>query len=124
MSFEGDKFFSYGTCIAQRVKTKAGRFVYLVSSSRYSSTSSMHQGLVKNAIPKSARTVYVPGCDRWVSGTFFDHARILKEMQGGIEWRTADAAKAREPKKSRLLREAKAIQKRRKAYAEMFGVKL
>ena len=123
MSFEGLKFYSYGTVIAQIVKSAADKRVYLLNNTRYSSTSSMHQNLVKSAIPKTAKVVEVPGVDRWMSGTFFDHQRIFAALSASIEWRLRDAELSREPKKSRLKREAKQIEKRISAYMKLFGLR-
>lgn len=121
-SFEGDKFFSYGTVIGQKVRNKAGRRAYLINSSGYSSTTSMWQAVMKSAIPKSARRFYVPGVDRWMSGTFFDHKRILAGFDAMISWRKREAQTAREPKKTRLSKEARAIERKRASYVRFFSL--
>lgn len=123
-SFHGDKLFSYGTVIAQRVKTASGETVYLLNSSGYSDTTSRLQNLVDCVLHDAGyRYLRVPGTNRWTSDTFFDHKRILGELAGAARSLVEDSESCREPKKTRLRTEAKALLDKADAYREMFAVK-
>lgn len=123
MRFSGTKLYSYGTVIAQIVKSATGKRVYLLNSTGYSSTSSMHLGLVRSAIPKSAKVISVPGCDRWVGGIFSDHKRIIGALTATAAHLLEESAKARDPKKTKLLKAFRVTQKKIKNYAKLFGIK-
>ena len=123
-SFEGKKFFSYASTMGQIVENKSGKKAFLVNSSGYSVTASMWQNVMRSAIPKTARVFEVPGVDRWSSETFFDHRRILGEWKAAIDYRIKDAELAREPKKTRFLKEAKQIKAKMHSYAKFFGLSL
>lgn len=49
MTFNGDRFYSYGTVIANRVRLK-GREAYVLDSCSFSSSTSKHQSYVRRAI--------------------------------------------------------------------------
>jgi hypothetical protein len=53
MRFHGDRFDSYNTTIANRIRYK-GRVAYILDVARFSVTTSGHQGHVRHAIPESA----------------------------------------------------------------------
>lgn len=48
VSIDGDRLFSYATCIAQRVKDGI-----VVNGTKYSVTTSKHQSYLRNAISRS-----------------------------------------------------------------------
>jgi hypothetical protein len=50
VSFEGLKFYSYRTVIAQLVETKPGQFVAVFDSCRYSVSTAKHQSLAQSAV--------------------------------------------------------------------------
>lgn len=52
MSFDGKRFFSYSTCIAQIITSTNGESVYLINSERYSNTTANHKSQVMRAIPR------------------------------------------------------------------------
>ncbi len=78
---------------------------------------------MRDAIPKTAKVFEVDGIDRWSSDEFFDHKRILGVYKASIACRIQDAELAREPKKTRFLKEAKQIQAKMVAYAKFFDLK-
>lgn len=98
----------------------------MLTDHTYSSSTSNHQGNVRRAIPRTARTFYVPVSNEGYYGypsVSGDHRHNLKLWREGIQRTAKDAKAAREPKKSRLALEAVAIIEKAKEYAAFFGVK-
>lgn len=123
MSFEGAKFYSYGTVMAEIVTAPSGDKVFLVNEDKYSVTTSRHQGEVRAAIPRHARRFDVPGEDRWAGGRFSDPARILKAWERQTETILDEASRATmSKKKERLIAEAVSIVDRMRAFATFFAV--
>lgn len=123
MSFSGDKFYSYNTVIAARIRQNGDRPVYLVSTTKYSSSTSAHVGLVRQNIPKGARVFNVPGVQRGGYG-FEDFARILKDWTLEARRLIDDAARARDPKRTRLIIEAYRLRCTMRVFANHFGLSL
>jgi hypothetical protein len=122
MSFEGQKFYSYQTVIAERIEDD-GRVVFLVSEERYSSTTGQHLYHVTRAIG-SRKTFTVPGVSTG-SSNLADMPRILSAWQAEAERKVKEAGDAqREVKRSRLLVEAFEIFEKMRAFAEYFHLSL
>lgn len=51
LRIEGDKLFSYFTCIAQRLIDENGKVSYIVNNTKYSKSTTTIQNMVMNHIP-------------------------------------------------------------------------
>jgi hypothetical protein len=122
MHFEGVDFYSYWTVIGSIAKSATGDDVYFISDSSYSISTSRHQGYMRQAIPRDAKQIHVPGTSTGGSG-FSDSDRILKAWSKEIEYQLEIAAKSREPKKSRLMGEAAGTLEKMRDYAVTFALK-
>jgi hypothetical protein len=123
MHFSGRKFYSYGTVVAELL-THLGKSVFLVNSWHYSDTTSRHVNLVRCAIPKRAKRFEVPGVHRGSYVSFSDPERILKGWKAQADRLIADSAKAREPKATRLIIEARQVTITMREFAAFFGLSL
>jgi hypothetical protein len=147
MSFNGVNFRSYQACIASIVTNKKGDKAYLLSSRKWSVTTSQHQSDVRSAIPNDAKIIYcldptvgngrmyVPvGNDEeydenkhgWMDdpeGKHPDHNKNLEYWRGTFDGELETANKSREPKKTRLMQEAAATLEQMREYAAFFGLK-
>jgi hypothetical protein len=122
MTFEGDKFYSYGTCVAERV-TYNGQTVFLVSTENYSSTTARHLGDVRSAVRGRGKVFHVPGV-RTGSSDMADADRILTSWQTKAGYVLKTAADSRDPKKTRLILEAHGIVLKMQEYAAFFELSL
>ena len=124
MSFNGPIFYSYGTAIGAITKDAKGRRAYLINDGGYSGTTSMHRGIMRAAIPKTARVFIVPGWDHWVGGSILDHKRTVKVLLGDAEQYAKDAKAATRPAHAaKFAKAAKVVLAIAKRHAKAFGVK-
>jgi hypothetical protein len=121
MTFEGRKFYSYATCVAEIVKHD-GKTVFMVSRDNYSSSTSRHLSDIRSAI-RGEMTFHVPGVEQGRSN-IADLPRIFEGWQSEAERLLENSAQSREPKKSRLIVEAYQIVCQMRKLAEFFHVAL
>lgn len=118
MSFNGLKFFSYATCVAEIVKDKKTKqAIYVISEDTYSNTTARHLGHVRHAIPHGAPTFYVPGV-RVGYDNLADPQRVLSAWRDEVMRKLEESNNARNPKKNRLWIEAGELVERMQQYAE------
>lgn len=124
MTFEGRKFFSYQTCIAEIVEHN-GQTIYLVSAGTYSNTTAQHLYSVRRAIGyDSPRMIEVPGVDQGDSD-LADFHRIFGTLQKQANRKVEESAEAvQERKRSRLLIEAYEIVCKMQRLAKFFHLPL
>lgn len=72
-SFDGDRYYSYATVIAERV-TLRGKVAYVLNRTQYSVTTSGHQNGVRQAIPDGETVFEVSGIGRGAR-TLFNNAK-------------------------------------------------
>ncbi|MGA8938458.1 MAG: hypothetical protein WB439_04760 [Acidobacteriaceae bacterium] len=123
MSFEGRKFYSYGTVVAEIV-TYRGKTAFLVNSWSYSHTTSRHVNRIRYAIPKGVPHFEVPGVGINDRRSFGDLKRIMSAWQKNIEYILHESKEAREPKQTRLLIDAYHSTLRLRAFGAFFGLSL
>jgi hypothetical protein len=120
MTFEGGKFYSYSTVIAERVERDDKVVVFFVSLDTYSPTTSRHLSKVRSALHCRANVFYVPGVRRGHSD-LSDLDRIFGIWQNTANGKLAEAGKAqREIKRSRRIVEAYEVVVRMRKLAEFF----
>ena len=119
MSFDGALFYSYSTVIAEIVTNKAGTKAYLLAEHGYSGTTSVHQNLVANAVPYSARVFEIPGGGG--RDKFSDTTRILKEWAADIERKIEEAAEHKR-RRPHLLSECRAIADKMVNFGDFFEI--
>lgn len=117
-SFNASHIASYGTTIGAIIKAADGRTAYLLNSTKYSNTTSVLQGIVRDAVPADALVFMVPGVDRWQSGEFADSKRILKSLEAKRAAFLGESDSSREPKKSRLRDDAAKVESLVREYSE------
>lgn len=121
MSFEGTRFFSYSTIIAEIVDSPKGK-VYFVSEERYSRTTARHLSDVRSAI--HGTMLEVPGVSMGTTSGLGDIDRILdvwgKEIFDKIE---GARIAQRTVKKIRLLREAEEVFEKMRKLDDLFKSK-
>jgi len=119
-SFEGVDYYSYNTVIASIVFNDKGEQAYLVSTGKYSVSTSSHQSYVCSAIPIGARKFFVPGVERggW---HFSTPIRILRAWAEQFDGLLVESSKSRNPKRDRLRLEACALVDTMTEYAAWIG---
>lgn len=63
-SFSGPSLYSYGVEIARRVQNADGEVVFLFLDKKYSVTTSIHQGIARDAISRADLPLYVEAMPR------------------------------------------------------------
>ena len=122
MSFDGPKFYSYWTVIAEIV-THNDREAILVSDHNYSPTTSRHLREVRDAI-RGRTHFYVPHVDRGEEN-LGDFHRIFTDWRKQAERILADAEAAhQERKRSRLIVDAYEVVCKMRELAEYFHLSI
>lgn len=95
VSFEGDHYLSYATCIAER-RVLDGKDIYFLSLGHYSVTTTEHQNRLSSAIPGGATvfrvTAVAQGCRRLLSE---DKPKVWARNEAKAMLRRAGEAKLR-----------------------------
>ena len=127
VSFEGKNFSSYRTVVATICETPKGETVYLLTNYNYSVSTNRHQSIARRAIPNDARIFYVH-VRRGSSGYYgypevtAVHEPNLRAWNKTIQETLKDAEQSREPKKSRLIMEAKDEHRQASEYRDLFEI--
>lgn len=135
LSFNGPNYKSYTTCIASRVTNRKGETAFLIDVDRHSMTTGRQIDGLKRAIPQGTKVMHVnyPAVDNgrmWTNdgwkdkpdGRTPDHTRNLEYWRQQVANKLREAAKSREPKKSRLMGEAVTEVEHMREYATFFGI--
>ena len=121
-SFEGDKFYSYGTEIARLCEHKGKQYV-LMNNSGYSVTTSKHQIDVRGSIPESVPIFTVSNCGRGISLDGFTGDKLLDYQLDRAAQSQAKADKANRVNKDKHLATVAGILESAKGIANFFGLK-
>ena len=119
MSFDGAKFYSYSTVIAEIVTNKAGAKAYLLAEHGYSRTISGHQNIVADAISSMDRVFEIPGGGS--RDKFSDTTRILRAWAADIERKIEEAAEHKR-RRPRLLSECRSIADKMVNFGDFFQI--
>lgn len=128
-SFDGDRFFSYSTCIAERL-TVNKKDIYFISRYRYSSSTGSHINGVRHAIPATCEILTVIGVRRGTRNILPDkpdRKRWAQEEIGALlkEAGEQSASAARSPSSGGYkLNYARELVDQAKRFAEIFKVKI
>jgi hypothetical protein len=122
VSFRGEEFISYNTCVARITAAPNGERVYLLTNHTYSSSTRLHQSIARQAIPSGSHIFHVipSGSGYLYTAVSDNHKDNLYMWSEDIKSKLEDAAQSREPKKTRLILEAAATIKTATEYAEFF----
>jgi hypothetical protein len=126
MTFEGRKFYSYATCIAEIVNYE-GQRVVLVNKTHYSNTTTQHQYHVARAVRHIQVEVKVFEVHDIDTGTssLADLPKLLRGYQERAEKLLRESGSAqREIKRSRLIVEAYQIVVQMREVAQFFKMDL
>lgn len=117
MSFTGKTFYSYGTPIGKMVANSRGEKAFLVYTVQYSSTSSMHRGVMRSAIPAGSIVFEVPTKTR-----IDDYSATVLSLRSLADKTEEESRGVREPKQTRLLKEAQDLREQADRMATFFGL--
>jgi hypothetical protein len=151
LSFNGANYKSYSTVIASRVTNRKGEVAFLIDVDRHSMTTGRQISDLQRAIPLGTKVMHVsyPQVDNgreyaivgkypidhphyaredmWdyrdkKEGKTPDHRRNFEYWRSQVANKLREAAKSREPKKSRLMGEAASEVDNMREYAAFFGI--